>query len=496
MTAGADDAASDVDLARSGAFMVACFALSLAGVYWDDAWHTDRGRDTLLSPPHVLLYAGVAGAVLVALWWALRSGGRVGDLLPCRRNGALGVGVFGALVTLWSAPVDEWWHVAFGRDAVLWSPPHLLAVAGTITLGTGAALVLGSRHGARTSPVLLTAAGAAILGGWQVLVMEYDTDVAQFAEVLYLPVLAGSLAAGAATVQAAVGTERRWPAAWSGLVQLLAMGVLVLGLRSSGFSTPIVPVSLAAFAAADATRRHNWNALSRGVAFTVTLIASYAPYLRFVPGGAQLNTGDLVIGVVVGSLVSTAAILVFDPTAHLPRMRTAGGVITVFLAVLAATLATTESARAHDPGQGIDVAPVKLRATPTLRGVAVEAVLSDEARAFVPRQLVARRAGRLRTGRLVDTGSSWTGAINLDDPGRWFLYVEAVRDGEVVEAWLPAINERLGRTATKSTWFYIPAGRSTSTVGQIAAGTVLVLTTGIVFASIAIAVRRRVAQQP
>lgn len=44
------------------------FGVALFGVYWDDAWHTDRGRDDLLSAPHLALYAGVAIAVSVVGW--------------------------------------------------------------------------------------------------------------------------------------------------------------------------------------------------------------------------------------------------------------------------------------------------------------------------------------------------------------------------------------------------------------------------------------------
>ena len=65
-----NDAATPYD--RDGADSVTPFTATLAaagflmalfGVYWDDAWHTDRGRDSTLSAPHLALYAGVAAAV-------------------------------------------------------------------------------------------------------------------------------------------------------------------------------------------------------------------------------------------------------------------------------------------------------------------------------------------------------------------------------------------------------------------------------------------------
>ncbi|HKQ02899.1 MAG TPA: hypothetical protein VJ735_21470, partial [Actinomycetes bacterium] len=73
----------------------------------------------------------------------------------------------------------------FGRDAVLWSPPHMLAIFGSL------ALLVGFLTGAQpdTPRWILTGLGALLLGGAAVPVLEYETDVPQFSETLYLPVL-------------------------------------------------------------------------------------------------------------------------------------------------------------------------------------------------------------------------------------------------------------------------------------------------------------------
>jgi hypothetical protein len=118
--------------------------VGLFGTYWDDAWHTDRGRDAFASPPHVALYAGVLVGLVVALRWARRvrhDGPWWRAALPGSRTA---VACWGALAVLVSAPVDEFWHAAYGRDAVLWSPPHLLAISGSAALLTG--LVLGTER--------------------------------------------------------------------------------------------------------------------------------------------------------------------------------------------------------------------------------------------------------------------------------------------------------------------------------------------------------------
>ncbi|MFI9557591.1 esterase/lipase family protein [Nonomuraea endophytica] len=52
--------------------VVAGFA-SLFATYWDDAWHTDIGRDDALIPPHLLLFGSVAVVGLVVAGWGLRS---------------------------------------------------------------------------------------------------------------------------------------------------------------------------------------------------------------------------------------------------------------------------------------------------------------------------------------------------------------------------------------------------------------------------------------
>ena len=70
--------------------------LTLVGTYWDDAWHTDRGRDSFFAAPHLALYAGV----FVAL---------VGVSLAGRTISGRGraMAVSGAIAVLVSAPIDE-----------------------------------------------------------------------------------------------------------------------------------------------------------------------------------------------------------------------------------------------------------------------------------------------------------------------------------------------------------------------------------------------------
>jgi hypothetical protein len=77
----------------------------------------------------------------------------------------------------------------FGSTSITVSPcgffsPPSLVVATTILL---AALLIGLDQ--RSSRALRVALSAALLGATQISLMEYDTDVPQFSEVLYLPLL-------------------------------------------------------------------------------------------------------------------------------------------------------------------------------------------------------------------------------------------------------------------------------------------------------------------
>lgn len=52
---------------RSGSGLLALFSM-----YWDDSLHTDVGRDTFWSTPHVVLYAAITVTLGVFAWWGLR----------------------------------------------------------------------------------------------------------------------------------------------------------------------------------------------------------------------------------------------------------------------------------------------------------------------------------------------------------------------------------------------------------------------------------------
>src|SRR5436190_5192385 len=130
-----------VDIARTGTVVPLIVGLvgtllSWFGSGWDVSWHRMFGRDTFWSTPHLFIYTGVALwgiAALVAPATAMSGRpirGRPMQIGPFRAELGLALIGFGALVTIAAGPFDNLWHATFGRDVDIWSPPHLVGIAG------------------------------------------------------------------------------------------------------------------------------------------------------------------------------------------------------------------------------------------------------------------------------------------------------------------------------------------------------------------------------
>lgn len=97
--------------------------LGVVGGGWDIWWHTAIGRDSLLEPPHFLIYLSALCSVIASVYAWLRS--------PSHRDGWRRIAVVMLLVPL-SAPFDFLWHRIFGAEnlatpmALSWSPPHAM----------------------------------------------------------------------------------------------------------------------------------------------------------------------------------------------------------------------------------------------------------------------------------------------------------------------------------------------------------------------------------
>jgi hypothetical protein len=168
---------------RGGAAVLLVWCLFLAGVglAWDIRWHLVVGRDDFWSPPHLLIYGGVAAsglvcltAGLVATYRAWRDGPMVahGVRLLGRVHAPLGVVIAGTglAVVLLAAPFDNLWHELYGIDVALWAPFHLMGLIGGAWAGLGAVYLVAAQAvqarrqgGARPGPLGLD--------GWQWLLL-------------------------------------------------------------------------------------------------------------------------------------------------------------------------------------------------------------------------------------------------------------------------------------------------------------------------------------
>jgi hypothetical protein len=123
---------------------------AILGLGWDIRWHATFGRDSFWSPPHLLMYSGIAlagflciGVVLVDTWRYRRGvpGVREATTWPIFGffRAPLGFAVMGCglAVLLFAAPFDDWWHQLYGLDVTLWAPFHVMGLIGACIAGAG-----------------------------------------------------------------------------------------------------------------------------------------------------------------------------------------------------------------------------------------------------------------------------------------------------------------------------------------------------------------------
>ena len=132
------------------------------GLSWDIQWHMTIGRDSFWIAPHLMIYSSVVVGLLFA-WGVLAYEWRRD--IPSTRGFLLsGLGL--VLVVL-AAPIDDLWHRLFGLDVTLWSPPHLLALFGSVVSTLGCLLIAVEIYPVRswTGRAALILAGAQLYGG-------------------------------------------------------------------------------------------------------------------------------------------------------------------------------------------------------------------------------------------------------------------------------------------------------------------------------------------
>lgn len=459
MTVSPDQHSRRILLAPSVVGLVVAAGLgSLFATYWDDAWHTDIGRDDALIPPHLLLYGSVAVAGLAVAAWGALVVWRSRSLLAVLGHPALLTAAAGGLVTLGSGVADAFWHEAFGRDAVLWSPPHMLAVFGTVALIVG--VLAGARPG--TPSWLLSTAGALLLGSALIAVLEFETDVPQFSESLYLPTLLVSslfalwvlrrLVPGRFAVTRVVG------------MYVLARLIIAAVLMALGRTAPDLPLAIVGLALADLPWRRPITAYAAGAAgVSVTTLISSVVEAAGVP--------------VAGVLPSAVPVIVLFLAARLADARSRPVAALLFAGGIAALpMSSPDPAQAHDPGQGEPVAQVMLTGTSDGDGaLTLTAELPVACSTSGTCRVLARRAGEVISGTLSADGRHVMGTIEVPPTGLWFVYLETAHARGKVETWLPLDASTAERISERRD-LYLPAGRAEGAElpgAEIAAGVAL-----------------------
>lgn len=456
--------------------------LALFSMYWDDSLHTDVGRDTFWSAPHMLLYGSLTVTLVATAWWGMSRirgrGVRAAAADPLLRWAVVSAGSIAL-----SAPADAAWHTAFGRDAVLWSPPHLLAIIATFALAVTLLRAIVGEGGGR----------ATVLGGGLVLaaslapVMEYESDVPQFSAVWFLPV------AGTGITLAIVLIRRFDPHPWSvtraALVVTAVRLAVIPVLAGLGHSTPIVPPVLAVAFAADLVRR--WRTSPWWLALVVPLAvhATYVPLLPVLPHGTTVAADQVVPSLLLSLGGSALVVLAAEglPHTRLPLVRTAG--LAVVALTVALPLLSAGRAAAHDPGQGTDAGRARWQAT--VRGSKIDVTVAPERNSSDRGVLVARRAGRKLSAPLTSSGKGvYRGDITVPESGRWFVYATFPSTGaSTTETWIP-IEAGSSQLLRETRPLYVPPAPQTDGAGRTAATVVLYGLSAAILLAVARAGRR------
>ena len=292
-------------------------AVFLLGGYWDVSWHIIIGRDTFWSPPHLVLYAGIiailaACASAVAQAAAAAAARGRGPALPgplvalpfgLRLPPGILVTLVGAGMSLASAPIDDTWHRLYGLDVTVWSPPHIMLVAGMVIAPFGAliGLTLETNHRLPTrlrrlwhdtgqlwrmpsSELAAIAAGGVILATALAVLAEYDFDLPIY-QLVYHPIILSALSAfilvAAARASGRIGAATLAALAYTAMrLAIHAELVLLDGIR------PQIPLVLAAAPMIDLVLvglplRPLWvRAALAGAGFAGALVAVQLPYLQ------------------------------------------------------------------------------------------------------------------------------------------------------------------------------------------------------------------------
>jgi hypothetical protein len=129
-------------------------SLQISGSNWDIVWHGVGNVETFFTPPHSVIYSGVALAIGSVVGGIVQAAFKIHQqekydtwliLLPSSLPLSLKLATIGCMLQLTAGPFDFLWHTQFGFDGLL-SPPHSVLAAGMFMAALGALMGIYSHY--------------------------------------------------------------------------------------------------------------------------------------------------------------------------------------------------------------------------------------------------------------------------------------------------------------------------------------------------------------
>jgi hypothetical protein len=304
---------------------------ALIGIYWDIAWHIDKGRDSFFSPPHNFVYLALSITLLVSLYALVRDRRatafhlRLGQL---SFHPGIAIIAIAAALDLLFAPADDLWHRLFGADVSLWAPMHLIGLTASVLLAFGGLVTSWLERKLKPTRARLFEGitgffAVMLLGNLMLLLAEYEFNVPAF-PMFWHPLL---LSAFPVLVLVMIASLRpfAWAASWTALLfsvfrLLLALWLmLTASFDLAGLSRPAIPILILTGLLVDVMVKRGQPLWLVGlVAGALSLLSSYpvilASHINWypqalllgVPAGLALSVGMAYLAHVIAKALGPA----------------------------------------------------------------------------------------------------------------------------------------------------------------------------------------------
>jgi hypothetical protein len=138
-------------------------SLQISGSNWDIVWHGVGNVETFFTPPHSVIYSGVALAIGSVIGGTIQAAFRIRQqkndatwfvllLVPSSLPLSLKIAAIGCILQLTAGPFDFLWHSLFGFDGLL-SPPHSVLAVGMLTTALGALIGIYGHYSNHSSKI-------------------------------------------------------------------------------------------------------------------------------------------------------------------------------------------------------------------------------------------------------------------------------------------------------------------------------------------------------